>query len=172
MAATSMQLNVSTGKYIKALYQWNAASYVYYADGFDAKRDTQLPAGWSPAAAPALAVKWRVPRTWMSSDKVSFGYGGIDVIYKPPPAPHPWHNARFVGAFSLFFYDSWVQRLHKYHETHTDTKVLIYDRVYKLVYASTEGTNLVNSDGCVTRSLKDLVSRPPGVRTSCTTRRH
>ena len=162
MSTDAKELNESTGKYIKNLYQFNTAAYMYYADGFDPAVTTQLPTGWSPAAAPALAVKWRVPRVWMSSDQVSFGYGGIDLILKPPPFPHPWHKARIVVAFSLFFYDSWAKRLQAYHETKADTKVIIYDREHKLVYASTEGTNLVNSDGCLTRSLNDLVSRPPG----------
>ena len=162
MKTRAMSLFEHTGDYDKFKFNFDTSGYLSFVSGFDATTSPDIPAGWTPAPFPARAIKFRTPRVWQSADKSSFGYGGIDLLVKPPPAPHPWHKARVIVVFSLFLYDSWAKRLQAYHEGKADTKVIIYDKVLKIVYASTEGTNLLKSDGCLVRSLKDLASRPPG----------
>ena len=106
--------------------------------------------GWQkpPPGNAAAALKWRPPGSvWYSSDGTYYTYGGVDFIYAPPPAPHPWSHYKAVVYTSLFLYSEWGRKIAEYAKTHLDTDVIVLDRVTLMMYAATTGENMLK-DNC------------------------
>eukprot|EP01061_Rhynchopus_euleeides_P010885 TRINITY_DN2044_c0_g1_i8.p1 TRINITY_DN2044_c0_g1~~TRINITY_DN2044_c0_g1_i8.p1 ORF type:complete len:788 (+),score=236.86 TRINITY_DN2044_c0_g1_i8:91-2454(+) len=117
--------------------------------------DRDLPSGFdaveaSPAGtpAPAVAERWRegMLRTSKTSGFV-YAYGSWDVVYRPPPPPHPWSKYRAIVKYSQFFYSAWREPLQEYAlRAPQGTHVVVYDPVADVVYASTQGGELVDQN--------------------------
>eukprot|EP01063_Lacrimia_lanifica_P026748 TRINITY_DN3657_c1_g3_i1.p1 TRINITY_DN3657_c1_g3~~TRINITY_DN3657_c1_g3_i1.p1 ORF type:complete len:1223 (+),score=281.98 TRINITY_DN3657_c1_g3_i1:62-3730(+) len=108
-----------------------------------------------------LGRRLRGALEWASPDGAVYAYSGWDVMYAPPPAPHPWSRYRAVMVMALFVYGSWKQPVEEYSAMNPDTQVIVFDMTSKKVFATTEGEEMVDQ-----KCFKD--SGEPLVPSNCT----
>ena len=141
-------LDPATGYIDRFLYTWDGKSYItsmlYEWD----PRDGGLPVGdgWRPGEDGSVAMKWRPPGAWYAADNNPYTYSGVDMVFVPPPAPHPWSSYKAVMVSCLFLYSSWEDILQKYAKGHEDTTVMIIDSVTEVMYASTTGNEMIDKN--------------------------
>ena len=118
----------------------------------------------SPAGTPApvVAERWREGMLWYSeTGRYVYAYGSLDVVHRPPPPPHPWSRYRAIVKYSQFLYSSWRVPLQAYAlRAPQGTHVVVYDPVADLIYASTQGGELVDQS-CSTGNLLVGLSKTP-----------
>ena len=148
---TAMQIKTSalypdTGLYNEYRYVWDAKSYVTSLLQDWDPRDGGLPPGglWIPGVDGSVAMRWRRPGAWYSSDETPYVYAGVDMVFVPPPPPHPWHAHKAVIVSSLFDYQSWENVVHDFGLSHQGTTLVVVDAVSRILYASTTGQRMID----------------------------
>eukprot|EP01061_Rhynchopus_euleeides_P010879 TRINITY_DN2044_c0_g1_i13.p1 TRINITY_DN2044_c0_g1~~TRINITY_DN2044_c0_g1_i13.p1 ORF type:complete len:723 (+),score=232.91 TRINITY_DN2044_c0_g1_i13:289-2169(+) len=118
--------------------------------------------------APAVAERWREGMLWYSeTGRYVYAYGSLDVVYRPPPPPHPWSRYRAIVKYSQFLYSSWRVPLQAYAlRAPQGTHVVVYDPVVDVVYASTQGGELVDQSCSNKDLLLGLPKTPCAFRTA------
>eukprot|EP01061_Rhynchopus_euleeides_P010881 TRINITY_DN2044_c0_g1_i15.p1 TRINITY_DN2044_c0_g1~~TRINITY_DN2044_c0_g1_i15.p1 ORF type:complete len:801 (+),score=274.15 TRINITY_DN2044_c0_g1_i15:38-2404(+) len=137
--------------------------------------EPNLPSGFhavkaSPAGtpSPALAERWREGMLWYSeTERYVYAFESLDIVYRPPPPPHPWSRYRAIVKYSQFLYSSWRVPLQAYAlRAPQGTHVVVYDPVVDLVYASTQGGELVDQSCSTDNLLLGLSETPCAFRTA------
>eukprot|EP01061_Rhynchopus_euleeides_P010880 TRINITY_DN2044_c0_g1_i14.p1 TRINITY_DN2044_c0_g1~~TRINITY_DN2044_c0_g1_i14.p1 ORF type:complete len:797 (+),score=254.70 TRINITY_DN2044_c0_g1_i14:38-2392(+) len=137
--------------------------------------EPNLPSGFhavkaSPAGtpSPALAERWREGMLWYSeTERYVYAFESLDIVYRPPPPPHPWSRYRAIVKYSQFLYSSWRVPLQAYAlRAPQGTHVVVYDPVVDVVYASTQGGELVDQSCSNKDLLLGLPKTPCAFRTA------
>eukprot|EP01064_Diplonema_japonicum_P012541 TRINITY_DN1997_c0_g3_i1.p1 TRINITY_DN1997_c0_g3~~TRINITY_DN1997_c0_g3_i1.p1 ORF type:complete len:800 (+),score=186.96 TRINITY_DN1997_c0_g3_i1:36-2435(+) len=84
------------------------------------------------------------PEAWLSGDLTPFIYIYVDTWYMAPPPPHPWSKYKFVGIKAAWFFYQWEAALQSYAERTSNTKVVIFDALSGIVYATSTGQQLLD----------------------------
>eukprot|EP01061_Rhynchopus_euleeides_P047107 TRINITY_DN9278_c0_g2_i2.p1 TRINITY_DN9278_c0_g2~~TRINITY_DN9278_c0_g2_i2.p1 ORF type:complete len:408 (+),score=82.72 TRINITY_DN9278_c0_g2_i2:252-1475(+) len=160
--ASAYSLDSNTGYIGKHLYTYTSANT--YADVVLAidPRDgpnQSLPGNLNirPALAGAVLSAWMPrPRKWYASDLNTYAYTLANMMYVPPPPPHPWSGYKSVMIRLGFLFSSQQVPFEVYKGQRPDTTAILVNRgLGGMVYASTEG-------GLV----PDWCQVPPGSRIS------
>eukprot|EP01063_Lacrimia_lanifica_P031584 TRINITY_DN5243_c1_g1_i2.p1 TRINITY_DN5243_c1_g1~~TRINITY_DN5243_c1_g1_i2.p1 ORF type:complete len:838 (+),score=271.97 TRINITY_DN5243_c1_g1_i2:32-2515(+) len=174
MQIRSYDLDPQTGARRSWLYEWNAVSYI----------NDLVPPQWDPASGRlpgdglgwtdgseygvlldgAVAVKHRPPGVWWAeADMNVYIYGMYDVMFAPPPPPHPWSDCQTINFAVGFLYTAWEDGFAKYRRTHPDTTVLAVDTKSEIIYASTTDETMLK-ESCKSVSEFSSVSVSSCVR--------
>eukprot|EP01061_Rhynchopus_euleeides_P022952 TRINITY_DN3744_c0_g1_i2.p1 TRINITY_DN3744_c0_g1~~TRINITY_DN3744_c0_g1_i2.p1 ORF type:complete len:994 (+),score=321.27 TRINITY_DN3744_c0_g1_i2:104-2983(+) len=151
-------LDSGTG-YIRELsYTWQGASDFMVLGNLNitdlAVRDMPLKAH-VPGSRVAL---WSDALVWVSRDMNPYAYTQLDMVYDPPPAPHPWSTFKFVQMRVGFLFKSFQPPFDEYRTEHPDTTLLLVERSTGVVYASTEGGMIPDWCQPTTRGGGDLLT--------------
>eukprot|EP01064_Diplonema_japonicum_P031150 TRINITY_DN5483_c0_g1_i8.p1 TRINITY_DN5483_c0_g1~~TRINITY_DN5483_c0_g1_i8.p1 ORF type:complete len:806 (+),score=252.84 TRINITY_DN5483_c0_g1_i8:54-2471(+) len=84
------------------------------------------------------------PEVWLSGDLTPFIYIYVDTWYVAPPPPHPWSKYKFIGIKVAWFFKQWEEALKQYAERTSNTKVLVFDALTDIVYATSTGEQLMD----------------------------
>ena len=139
------------------LYNWTAMAYYNKAPeteswgppgvsntAFDQWPADYAPPGWSKGQLGAAMERWREPRPWYASDDNPYVYNAYDVVFPPPPAPHPWSVYKYVWINGFFIFTSWEEAVAEYGRTHTDTEVYVVDASTNFVYATSDNRSMID----------------------------
>eukprot|EP01063_Lacrimia_lanifica_P024617 TRINITY_DN3248_c1_g1_i2.p1 TRINITY_DN3248_c1_g1~~TRINITY_DN3248_c1_g1_i2.p1 ORF type:complete len:873 (+),score=173.75 TRINITY_DN3248_c1_g1_i2:68-2686(+) len=84
---------------------------------------------------------------WFTADYV-YAYSGWNVVFKPPPPPHPWSQFEGINLIALYQYGSWSSVMDAYRKRYGElTDIVILDDVTLGVYGATTGEQMVDQ-GC------------------------
>eukprot|EP01059_Diplonema_ambulator_P011423 TRINITY_DN2137_c0_g3_i1.p1 TRINITY_DN2137_c0_g3~~TRINITY_DN2137_c0_g3_i1.p1 ORF type:complete len:825 (+),score=177.47 TRINITY_DN2137_c0_g3_i1:47-2521(+) len=107
---------------------------------------------WVHGTGHSVLKRYRRPSPWYASDRNPYVFVAFDVVYLPPPPPHPWSGYKQVWVQTYFLFNLWEETITGYAKQNKDTTVLIYDQTTDIVYASSTGDKMI-SDACWTGTV-------------------
>ena len=135
----------------------NYATYTF-ADGTELNLTNwpadYAPRGWSQGTYGAQAQRWRYPSTWYASDNNPYVYNSYDVVFAPPPPPHPWSAYKYIYISGFFIFTPWEEAMAQYGRDHPGTEVIVFDATTEFVYATSDNRAMIDKS-CVAGGRTD-----------------
>ena len=106
------------------------------------------PPGWSQGTSGAQIQRWREPLPWYASDNNPYVFNSFDVIFAPPPPPHPWSAYKYIYISGFFIFTAWEEAMAQYGLDHPGTEVIVFDATTNYVYVTSDNRAMIDKS-CV-----------------------
>ena len=112
------------------------------------------PRGWSQGTYDSQIQRWRQPLPWYASDNNPYVYSSYDVVFAPPPPPHPWSAYKYIYISGFFIFTSWEEAVAQYGQDHPGTEVIVFDATTEFVYATSDNRTMIDKS-CIAGGRTD-----------------